>query len=134
VDAIHPDLETSGGLLEAERIADSAEAAVSRWPCIKSTPGLRSAACWIPLRRHFRQQLPGDGESRAGCRGDKLVTGVPKPIIDKGYVAVPEESGLGPELNDSVAEGHLRRPGYFEPTPMFGDPIVSGFRRRTLAS
>jgi hypothetical protein len=25
-----------------------------------------------------------------------LVTGVPKPIIDKGFVAVPEESGLGP--------------------------------------
>ena len=56
-----------------------------------------------------------------------LVTGVPKPIIDKGYVTVPERPGLGIELNDAVLKEHLRRPGYFEPTPMFDDPIVSGF-------
>ena len=57
-----------------------------------------------------------------------LVTGVPKPIIDKGYVTVPEKPGLGLELNDAVVKEHLRRPGYFEPTPMFDDVIVSGFR------
>jgi hypothetical protein len=32
------------------------------------------------------------------------------------------------ELNDEVVKEHLRRPGYFEPTPMFDDSIVSGFR------
>ena len=56
-----------------------------------------------------------------------IVKGVPKPIIDKGYVAVPENPGLGIELNDDVVKAHLRRPGYFEPTPMFDDKIVSGF-------
>jgi L-alanine-DL-glutamate epimerase-like enolase superfamily enzyme len=57
-----------------------------------------------------------------------LVTGAPKPIIDHGYVAVPERPGLGLELNDDVVKEHLRRPGYFEPTPLFDDVIVSGFR------
>ena len=56
-----------------------------------------------------------------------LVSGVPKPIIDKGYVKVPEGPGLGLVLNDAVVKEHLRRPGYFEPTPMFDDTIVSGF-------
>lgn len=56
-----------------------------------------------------------------------LVTGVKKPIIDHGYVTVPETPGLGVELNDEVMKAHLRRPGYFEPTPMFNDRIVSGF-------
>ena len=47
-----------------------------------------------------------------------LMTGVPKPIIDKGYVTVPERPGLGLELADAVVKEHLRRPGYFEPAPM----------------
>jgi hypothetical protein len=50
-----------------------------------------------------------------------LVTGVPKPIIDKGYVAVPEESGLGLEQST---------PGGRAPAPA----RVLRFRRRTLAS
>jgi hypothetical protein len=53
---------------------------------------------------------------------------VPKPIIEKGYVKVPDgRPGLGLELNDAVVKEHLRRPGYFEPTPMFGELIVPEF-------
>jgi hypothetical protein len=58
-----------------------------------------------------------------------LVTGVPKPIIENGYVKVPDDRpGLGLDLNDATLKEHLRRPGYFEPTPMFDDFIVSGYR------
>jgi hypothetical protein len=42
---------------------------------------------------------------------------------------VPDTPGLGVELNDDVVKEHLRYPGYFEPTPMYDDFIVSGFRR-----
>jgi hypothetical protein len=46
----------------------------------------------------------------------ELVTGVPKPIIDQGYIAVPDTPGVGIELNEPVIKEHLRYPGYFEPT------------------
>jgi len=46
-----------------------------------------------------------------------LVTGLPKPIIEKGYIRVPDRPGLGVELNEEVIRQHLLEPGYFEPTP-----------------
>jgi hypothetical protein len=58
-----------------------------------------------------------------------LVTGPPKPIIQEGYIRVPDAPGLGVELNEAVVKEYLRYPGYFEPTPMFDDFIVSGYRR-----
>jgi len=58
-----------------------------------------------------------------------LVTGPPKPIIQNGYIPVPDAPGLGVEVNDEVVKEHLRYPGYFEPTPMYNDFITSGFRR-----
>ena len=45
-----------------------------------------------------------------------LVQGMPKPIINQGYVTVPDTPGIGVQLNDEVMKKHLRRPGYFEPT------------------
>jgi hypothetical protein len=58
-----------------------------------------------------------------------LVTGLPKPIVQDGYIAVPDKPGLGVELNEPVIREHLRYPGYFEPTPMFDHYIVDGFRQ-----
>jgi hypothetical protein len=57
------------------------------------------------------------------------VKGVPKPIIQDGHIPVPDTPGLGVELDEDVVKEHLRYPGYFEPTPMFDEFIVSGFRR-----
>jgi hypothetical protein len=53
-----------------------------------------------------------------------LVNGVPKPIVNKGYIQVPESPGLGVTLNDEAVKEHLRYPGYFEPTPEYDRPIV----------
>jgi hypothetical protein len=58
-----------------------------------------------------------------------LVDGPEKPIIQDGYIPVPDTPGLGVELNDEVVREHLRYPGYFEPTPMYDDVIVSDFQR-----
>jgi hypothetical protein len=46
-----------------------------------------------------------------------LVEGVEKPIIQHGFIPVPEKPGLGITLNDEVMKQHLFEPGYFEPTP-----------------
>jgi L-alanine-DL-glutamate epimerase-like enolase superfamily enzyme len=38
------------------------------------------------------------------------------PIIDKGYVTVPNGPGLGIEINMDALKAGLREPGLFEPT------------------
>jgi L-alanine-DL-glutamate epimerase-like enolase superfamily enzyme len=50
---------------------------------------------------------------------ESLVDGIEKPIINKGFVKVPEKPGLGITLNDEVVKQHLAEPGYFEPTPQW---------------
>jgi len=50
---------------------------------------------------------------------NELVTGLPNPVIQNGYVEVPEGPGLGIDLNEDIIKKHLdpNDPGYFEPTP-----------------
>ena len=50
-----------------------------------------------------------------------MVTGLPNPIIQNGYIDVPETPGLGIELNEEVIREHLH-PGeteYFAPTTVW---------------
>jgi len=128
VDVIHPDIETSGGLLETKRIADYAEMAgiqVAMHHAGSPIGGFAGYHCAATFGDNF---LAMENHALDMPWWQDLVTGVPKPIIEKGHVTVPEKPGLGLELNDAVVREHLRRPGYFEPTPMFDDYIVSGFR------
>lgn len=127
-DVIHPDIETSGGLLETKRIADYAEmhgVRVAMHHAGSPIGGLAGYHCACTFGNGY---LAMENHALDMPWWQDLVTGMPKPIIDKGYVTVPEKPGLGLELNDAVVKEHLRRPGYFEPTPMFDDVIVSGFR------
>ena len=128
LNAIHPDIETSGGLLETKRIADCAELAgvqVAMHHAGSPIGGFAGYHCAATFGDNF---LAMENHALDMPWWQDLVTGVPKPMIDQGYVTVPERPGLGLELNDEVVKEHLRRPGYFEPTPMFDDYIVSGFR------
>ena len=50
-----------------------------------------------------------------------LVSGPSKPIIQDGYIPVPDTPGLGVELNEDVVKEHLRKGCYFEPTPQYDD-------------
>ena len=47
-----------------------------------------------------------------------LVEGVEKPIVNHGFVTVPDKHGLGITLNDEVMKQHImpNSGGYFEPT------------------
>jgi len=45
------------------------------------------------------------------------VAGISKPILQNGFIPVPEGPGLGVTLNEEVVKQHLLGPGYFEPTP-----------------
>jgi len=116
VDIIHPDLASAGGLLETKKIGDMAqEYGVAMAMHFAGTPvsffaNVHCAAATenFLVLEHHSLDVPW---------WDDLVTGPAKPIVQKGFVPVPETPGLGVELNEEVVKEHLTEPGYFEPTP-----------------
>jgi L-alanine-DL-glutamate epimerase-like enolase superfamily enzyme len=116
VDIIHPDLASSGGILETHKIGDMAQEygvpmamhfAGSPVSCFANVHCAAATENFLVLENHS-VDIPW---------WDDLVEGVEKPIVNKGFITVPEKPGLGISLNDDVVKQHLRQPGYFEPTP-----------------
>ena len=125
VDIIHPDLLTSGGMIETKKIADYAyQYGVNvMFHCASSPIGVmanvHTAATvidFISLESHTIE-MPWVND---------LVSGLQNPIIQNGVIPVPDTPGLGIELIDEVAEKYLReekylayKSGLFKPTPEF---------------
>ncbi|MEI7845488.1 MAG: mandelate racemase/muconate lactonizing enzyme family protein [Chloroflexota bacterium] len=120
VNVIHPDLATSGGILETKKIGDLAqEYGVSMALHMAGTPISSMAAVhcaaatenFIALEHHFTE---------VSFWGD-LIEGLPKPIIQNGYIPVPDAPGLGFTLNAEAVKEHLipEDRGFFEPTPQW---------------
>jgi L-alanine-DL-glutamate epimerase-like enolase superfamily enzyme len=116
VDLIHPDLATSGGILETKKIGDYAEekgvgmAMHFAGSPISFMANVHCAAAtqnFIALEHHS-VDVPF---------WEDLVKGIDKPIVKKGFAMVPEKPGLGVELNEEVAKQHLAEKEYFLPTP-----------------
>lgn len=128
VDIIQPDAETSGALRETKRIADYAD--LHGIPTVLHFAG-SPVGCMasVHLAATLRNFMVMENHAVDMPWWQDLATGVPKPIIQNGYIPVPDTPGLGVELNEQVVREHLRYPGYFEPTPMYDDFIVSDFRR-----
>ena len=113
----HPDLATSGGILETKKIGDLAqEHGIAMAMHMAGSPisFMASVHC-AAATENF---LILENHSVDVPWWNELVTGLPNPIIQNGYVAVPEAPGLGLDLNPEVIQAHLdpRDPGYFEPT------------------
>jgi L-alanine-DL-glutamate epimerase-like enolase superfamily enzyme len=118
VDMIHPDLASSGGLLETKKIGDYAEErGVAMAMHFAGSPvcGMANVHCAAATRNFLALEI----HSADVKFWDDLVTGVAKPIVQQGYIPVPETPGLGVSLNDDVCKQHLLEPGYFEPTPQW---------------
>jgi L-alanine-DL-glutamate epimerase-like enolase superfamily enzyme len=118
VNVVHPDMATSGGILETKRIGDAAqERGISMAMHMAGTPisTMASVHCaaatenFFALEHHFTD-VPFWND---------FIGGIPKPIIQNGYIAVPEGPGLGFTLNEEVVREHLVPwdKGFFEPTP-----------------
>lgn len=127
VDIIHPDPLTSGGLRETKRIADYASLfaiptaihfAGSPVGCMASVHMIATIKDFVAMENHA-VDIPWWGD---------LVNGPSKPIVQDGYIPVPETPGLGVELNEAAVKEHLRIPGYFEPTPQFDKYILDDYR------
>ena len=121
VDIIHPDLLTSGGMMETKRIADYAErfglptALHFAGSPIAFMANLHCAAAissFVALEHHGLDLPFWEG----------LVTGLPQNYLEGGYVQVPETPGLGVDLNYEGIEANLRFPGLFEPTEAWNTP------------
>ncbi|GAB5374196.1 MAG: mandelate racemase/muconate lactonizing enzyme family protein [Acuticoccus sp.] len=127
-DILHPDLLTSGGILETKRISDDGEregiptalhfagspiAFAANLHCaasISSFLALEHHGLDLPFWRH-------------------LVTGFDEDYLDGGYVAVPEKPGLGVDLNLEAIEENLRTPGtMFLPTDEWNTPKLGFWR------
>jgi L-alanine-DL-glutamate epimerase-like enolase superfamily enzyme len=118
VDMIHPDLASSGGLLETKKIGDYAmERGVPMAMHFAGSPisfraNVHCAAAtenFIALEHHSL-----DVNWWASMVKTKT------PLVEKGFAPVPDEPGLG--IDDIVPEVikqhmHPDHPGYFEPTP-----------------
>jgi L-alanine-DL-glutamate epimerase-like enolase superfamily enzyme len=118
VDMIHPDLATSGGLLETKKIGDYAEErGVAMAMHFAGSPVccMANVHCAAATRNFLALEI----HSVDVPFWDDLVTGVSKPIVQQGFIPVPESPGLGVTLNDDVCKQHLLEPGYFDPTPQW---------------
>lgn len=113
----HPDLMTSGGLLETKKIGDLAmEHGISMAMHMAGSPvGLFGSVHCAGATENFLVMEHHDVDTR---HYDDLVEGVPKPIVQKGFVAVPDGPGLGITLNEEAIKEHLRRRG-LDPKEVF---------------
>ena len=118
VDLIHPDLATSGGILETKKIGDMAqEYGVGMCMHFAGTPV--SCMANVHCAAATENFLVLENHSVDVPWWNDLVEGVEKPIVSKGFIKVPEKPGLGITLNDEAMKQHLLEPGYFEPTPQW---------------
>jgi L-alanine-DL-glutamate epimerase-like enolase superfamily enzyme len=121
VDKIHPDLATSGGILRTHKIGDMAfRYGVPMAMHFAGTPV--SCMANVHCAAATRNFLALENHSLDVPFWQDLVNGVEKPIVNKGYIAVPDTPGLGVTLNDEECKKHLKPgTGYFEPTPMWDE-------------
>jgi L-alanine-DL-glutamate epimerase-like enolase superfamily enzyme len=113
---IHPDLASAGGILETKKIGDAAwEYGVPMAMHFAGTPV--SCMASVHCAAATENFLALENHSLDVPWWDDLVEGVGKPIIQGGYISVPEKPGLGVTLNEDVVRQHLLPgAGYFEPT------------------
>ncbi|MFC0406676.1 mandelate racemase/muconate lactonizing enzyme family protein [Roseomonas elaeocarpi] len=127
-DVLHPDLLSSGGMLETKNIADYGErhGLPTALHCACSPIGFMAnvhcgaAISSLVALEHHGLDVPFWAD---------LVTGLDTDYMNEGYVKVPEAPGLGIDLNPEVVEANLRTPGtMFLPTESWNRKKI-GFER-----
>ncbi|MEK3913666.1 mandelate racemase/muconate lactonizing enzyme family protein [Paenibacillus sp. FSL H7-0331] len=120
VAVIHPDLLTSGGILETKKIGDMAQDyAVAMAIHMAESPiaCLAAVHCAAATENFLALEFHSDHISW----WDDIVIGrsLAKPLIQNGFITVPDAPGLGIDsLNDEVIAEHLHAniPGLWEST------------------
>lgn len=118
VSVTHPDVLSTGGILETKKIGDLAqEYGIAMAIHMAESPiGCLAAAHAAAATENF---LALEFHSADTPWWNDIVTGLPNPIVQDGYIPIPDTPGLGIEsLNDEVLAQHIHPeiPGLWEPT------------------
>ena len=117
IDIVHPDLATSGGLLETKKIGDYAEEkGIAMAMHFAGTPV--SFMANVHCAAATQNFMALEHHSVDLDYWEDLVKTQHK-MIEKGFANVPDSPGLGIEINEEVMKEHLdpEDKGFFEPTP-----------------
>ncbi len=129
VNVIHPDLATSGGILETKKIGDLAQDyGVSMAIHMAGTPISTMAAVhcaaatenFVALEHHFTD-LPFWSDLVVPTGDAARGTTVQNPLIQDGFIPVPEAPGLGIDLNEAVIRQHMVAGEDYFPTSEYWD-------------
>jgi L-alanine-DL-glutamate epimerase-like enolase superfamily enzyme len=118
VSKIHPDLASAGGILETHKIGDMAEEhgvpmamhfAGTPISCMANVHCAAATENFLALENHSLDVPWWSSLTQEYTR---------TPIVDHGWIEVPDRPGLGVTLNEDVVRQHLLPDtGYFNPTP-----------------
>ncbi|WP_262298071.1 mandelate racemase/muconate lactonizing enzyme family protein [Microvirga sesbaniae] len=118
ISMIHPDLLTSGGILETKKIGDMAqEYGVAMAIHMAESPIAAMAAAHVAVATENFMAL--EYHSVDVPWWDDIVTGLPKPLVKNGFINVPDSPGLGiDDVVDEVITQHLQPgvAGIWQPT------------------
>ncbi|WP_214472700.1 mandelate racemase/muconate lactonizing enzyme family protein [Mesorhizobium sp. dw_380] len=105
---IHPDLLTSGGILETKKIGDMAQDhGVAMAIHMAESPIAAMAAAHVATATENFMAL--EYHSADVDWWDDIVTGVPKPLVKDGFITVPDKPGLGiDDVVDELISQHLQ--------------------------
>ncbi|TIO75069.1 MAG: mandelate racemase/muconate lactonizing enzyme family protein [Mesorhizobium sp.] len=115
---IHPDLLTSGGILETKKIGDMAQDhGIAMAIHMAESPIAAMAAAHVATATENFLAL--EYHSADVDWWDDIVTGIPKPLVKDGFITVPDKPGLGiDDVVDEVISQHLQPgvTGIWQPT------------------
>ncbi|MFC1560851.1 mandelate racemase/muconate lactonizing enzyme family protein [Candidatus Latescibacterota bacterium] len=118
----HPDIASSGGLLETKKIGDLAqEYGIAMAMHMAGSPiTMMSTVHCAAATENF---MVTENHSVDDEWYEDLVTGIQKPVNQDGYITVPDSPGLGIELNEDAVKSHLKDPKneYFPPSDEWND-------------
>jgi gluconate/galactonate dehydratase len=118
VSVIHPDVLTSGGILETKKIGDMAQDhGVAMAIHMAESPIAAMAAAHVAVATDNFLALEQHAVDVPWW--DDIVTGLPKPIVKNGFIEVSDRPGLGiDDIDDAVIAEHQQpgATGIWEPT------------------
>lgn len=122
VDIVHPDLASSGGILETKKVGDLCQDhGVPMAMHFAGTPVsfFANIHCAAATENFLVLEHHGVDVDWWESMVDVPGFDTKKPWSKGGMTPVPEGPGLGFKLNEDVVKQHLGEGGYFEPTPQW---------------
>ncbi|MFC1650073.1 mandelate racemase/muconate lactonizing enzyme family protein [Candidatus Latescibacterota bacterium] len=114
VSMIHPDLATSGGMLETKKLGDFAQEhgiAMAMHMAGNAVTWMSSVHCAAATENFtVMEHHNPDNDWYEG-----IIKNLPKPIFHDGYTAVPDGPGLGIELDEDALKGQLKNQNQYFP-------------------